>query len=598
MITHDKAHTFHIPVMGIGYTIDTPLKVAHYGISSVISLVDDILVEKMRKFYCEQFQLPFTAITSRSKDYRARRITAYLDLISTLATSRFKALVNSVAKDGIQVKKYMDMLPSSSDLKRGFYRMLDEGKQKKEILEWVQRHLSMGDIDVNIMTKLDRENYRGHQQQPVEFNDAHAALRGFAQSKLRSSLILSAGMNPKLYAYMEAFDDFYPTENGSPRKKITLKVSDYRSALIQGAYLAKKGLWVSEYRVESGLNCGGHAFATDGYLLGPILEEFKQKRDTLIQSTHDVLVRGLKAKKRCYPQVPLPVKVSAQGGVGTPEEHQFMLEHYHLNSVGWGTPFLLVPEVVNVDPQTQQLLKNAREEELFLSNTSPLGVPFNTLSGNTKDKEKIMRILKGKPGSPCPKKFASNNKEFTTNSICTASRQYQRLKINELEEKKLPVEEYRRAYEQIIDKSCICVGLGTSTLLVNGLDTTKEGNGVSICPGPNLAYFSETISLKKMVDHIYGRTNVLKRSDRPNMFIKEIKLYIDYFKKQVKNTKPLQERQMKYLEKFHKNLIEGIGYYKDLFSTVATKPAGNKANLLYDLQVLEQELNNLFLVEV
>jgi len=40
----NQAHTFHIPVMGIGYTIDTPLKVAHLGIDSVISLVDDQLI--------------------------------------------------------------------------------------------------------------------------------------------------------------------------------------------------------------------------------------------------------------------------------------------------------------------------------------------------------------------------------------------------------------------------------------------------------------------------------------------------------------------------------------------------------------------------
>ena len=48
MIHTNKAHTFHIPVMGTGYTVDTPVKVAHLGISSVISIVDDILIEKMR----------------------------------------------------------------------------------------------------------------------------------------------------------------------------------------------------------------------------------------------------------------------------------------------------------------------------------------------------------------------------------------------------------------------------------------------------------------------------------------------------------------------------------------------------------------------
>ncbi len=38
---NNSAHTFHVPILGIGFTIDTPLKVGRYGISSVISLVDD-----------------------------------------------------------------------------------------------------------------------------------------------------------------------------------------------------------------------------------------------------------------------------------------------------------------------------------------------------------------------------------------------------------------------------------------------------------------------------------------------------------------------------------------------------------------------------
>ena len=37
-------HMFHIPVMGTGHSIDTPIRVAHFGISSVISLVDDLLL--------------------------------------------------------------------------------------------------------------------------------------------------------------------------------------------------------------------------------------------------------------------------------------------------------------------------------------------------------------------------------------------------------------------------------------------------------------------------------------------------------------------------------------------------------------------------
>jgi hypothetical protein len=60
-----QTHSFHIPVMGIGYTIDTPLKVSQFGIDSVISLVDDILLEKLRKVYSEKFEIPYQEISNK-----------------------------------------------------------------------------------------------------------------------------------------------------------------------------------------------------------------------------------------------------------------------------------------------------------------------------------------------------------------------------------------------------------------------------------------------------------------------------------------------------------------------------------------------------
>ena len=36
-------HNFHIPVMGLGFTIDTPLKVAKYGINSTVSIMENSL---------------------------------------------------------------------------------------------------------------------------------------------------------------------------------------------------------------------------------------------------------------------------------------------------------------------------------------------------------------------------------------------------------------------------------------------------------------------------------------------------------------------------------------------------------------------------
>jgi len=483
------------------------------------------------------------------------------------------------------VLEYFNMLPDSSSLKQEFKRLTEKYLSISDLGDWLKKNLSMGSIDVNIMTKVDKDNYKGNEKLPVEYNDAHAALRGFANSELKSSIIFSAGMNPRLYSYIAQFDDFFPDKSGFIKKKIVLKVSDYRSALIQGRFLAKKGLWVSEYRVESGLNCGGHAFATEGYLMGPILAEFRDHRKELIQTVYDVLVQGLESLGRVVPDEILPVKVTAQGGVGTAREHEFLLDHYQLDSIGWGTPFLLVPEVTAVDPSTLEILEKAKEEDLYLSNTSPLGVPFNTLKGNTKDIEKFTFIEKGRPGSSCPKKYLALSREFQEKGICTASRQYQHLKLKELENENLPREQYELKFNKIVEKSCLCVGLGTSALLVNDLDTKVEGEGVSVCPGPNLAYFSERMSLKQITDHIYGRANMISRTDRPNMFVKELNMYLDYLKERVGEAKiSFDEKQQKYLLSFAENLREGIGYYQGLYNNLKEKFEESGKDILNGLQ--------------
>ncbi|MCX6231412.1 MAG: hypothetical protein NTZ33_07705 [Bacteroidetes bacterium] len=582
-------HNFHIPVMGIGYTIDTPVKVAHLGISSVISLLDDMLIEKMRAFYCNKFEIPYQEISNKVEDFRAKRITSYLNTIDKIVSAKFAELKNSASELGKDFERYIELLPDVSPIKQKFAEFQHDIHEKKEHLQWIINNLVVGNIDVNIMTKLDKANYLNGEMQTVEFNDAHAALRGFANSNLSSSIVLSAGMNPRLYAYFEKFEDFYPDENAFLKKKIILKVSDYRSALIQGKFFAKKGLWVSEYRIESGLNCGGHAFPTQGYLMGPILEEFKNNREELINSTFELYSASLKNQQRHCPQQPPLIKITAQGGVGTNQEHEFLLNYYQLNSVGWGSPFLLVPEVINVDEHTLQLLSDAKEKDLYLSDTSPLGVPFNTLRSNTKDVEKQDWINHGKPGSPCPKKYGAINME----GMCTGSRQYQRAKIKELDSLNLNADDYKKAYDKITVKSCICVGLGTTPLLVNDLDIKVEGNAVSVCPGPNLAYFDKIVSLKEMVDHIYGRTNLLRNHDRPNMFINELALYLNFLKTDIKNAdKPLSSKQIDYYNGFKNNLLIGIDYY---FSLVE-KLGKNNCNINLDLlQKHKQDLTDLII---
>lgn len=593
MSFNNNPHTFHIPVMGLGYSIDSPIKVAHYGISSVISLVDDISMEKMREFYCKKFNLPFQSIPSKTEDHRAKRITAYLNTVQEIVVKKFEDLKNSVSHTEEELDKYIKMLPDFSDLKLKFNQMINTGQMKQKLSDWLSENLVAGEIDVNIMSKLDRDAYAGDEKLPSIFSDAQSALRGFALSDLSSSLVLSAGMNPRLYSYLEEFEDFYPNAAMELKKKVILKVSDYRSAIIQGRFLAKKGIWVSEYRVESGLNCGGHAFATDGFLLGPVLEEFRNSKEQLIEAVHEIYVKALADKGKPVPEKPLLVKITAQGGVGSNTEHQFLLEYYNLDSIGWGTPFLLVPEATTVDEETLEVLCKAKEEDLYMSDVSPLGVIFNNVRGNGMDLKKEAQNKAGKYGFPCTKKYLALNPVPEKQTICTASKEYQRDKIQELKEQNLSEMEFEKQLGKITDKACLCNGLTASTLMANDLDVKMEGTAVSICPGPNLAYFSSLYSLKRMVDHIYGRTNVMERTDRPNFFVKEINMYIEYLGGKLEETvKPITDKQKKYFVTFYDNMEKGVEYYKQLFLNYKTQldDSTSKNNLMQDLENMKMEL--------
>lgn len=586
-------HSFHIPVMGIGFTIDSPIKVAHLGISSAISLVDDILCERMREFYSSKYGLPFTAIPSDSEDSRAQRITKYLNMVNAIVNQKFSQFKELVTRKQDELENFIALLPTTSELRIKLQQALQQSGSSA-ISELIEKHLRPGSIDVNIMTKLDKENYRNNEKLPSEFNDAHAALRGFALSELTSSLILSAGMNPRLYSYLEQFDDFYPSADSTFRKKIILKVSDYRSAIIQGKFLAKKGLWISEFRVESGLNCGGHAFASQGYLMGPILAEFSNNRSALQSELFGIYAQALQAKNKPVPATAPEMKLTAQGGVGTAEEHNYLMQRYHLDSIGWGSPFLLVPEAASVDEETIDLLANAGEEDYYLSDISPVGVMFNNVKGNSRDLEKQEKINLGKPGAACTKKFVLLNSEFTDRPICTASRQYQKQKIDDLNKKGLTGTEYQLEFNRITAKACICNGLGSSTLKSHGLDTKNEGAGVSVCPGPNLAYFNRKASLKEMVDHIYGRINLISSPHRPNLFVKELNMYLDYISKQFNETSGVPAtKTIDGWNEYLTNLTVGIEFYKQMFSSNTGWGKDTCVKTLQQLETSKQHLANL-----
>jgi len=585
-------HTFHIPVMGIGFSIDTPLKVARYGISSVISLVDDTLIEHMRKFYCNAYRVEYHEIKNDEHDHRARRITEYLNLLDSIVQKQFEDLKHSAFEPGTEITKYFELLPDSSPVRKSYNTMLTvkDPEEKHKLQELLREKIRPGSIDVNIMTKLDRTNYAPNGDElPEEFSDALSALRGYASSTLVSGIVLSAGFNRRLYAYLEKFKDFYADHAGAIKKKIILKVSDYRSCITQGKFLAKKGLWISEYRIESGLNCGGHAFTSNGYPLGPILEELKSKKEEFIASLRKIYEEALKLKNQISIHTPPDPKITVQGGIGTAQEDRFLREHYHVDGTGWATPFLLVPEVTNVDDKTLQKLADADEDDLYLSNSSPMGIPFNNLRTAESNLAQEQRVKENHPGSRCPRGHLCFNTEFTKQPICLGSRQYQKLKLDQLEHSKDPDKENQ--IQDVIVKTCICFDLGASALLKYGIQTTDKELTPAVCPGPNLAYFSKVMTFKEMVDHIYGRTNVLNAKDRPHMFIKELHIYINNFVDQLKHCKcTLTENQIKQFEEFKTNMLDGVAYYKKLFEKELRLAQDQKEKILNELKNLESKI--------
>jgi hypothetical protein len=561
-------HTFHIPVMGTGFTIDTPLKVAHWGISSVVSLVDDVLIEQVRRRLCQEHDQPCEPIEDHHDDARARRITAYLDLLDTLVQRRVEQVRRSAFEKGSDIVRYFEMLPSSPA--RDLYERMKTADPalRHGLQERLRELVKPGAIDVNIMTKLDRDHDRQGRPLPERCSDALSALRGFMNSRVDASVVLSAGMNRRLFSYMAEFADLHPDAAGELRKRIVLKVSDYRSALLQGKLLARLGLHVSEYRVESGLNCGGHAFGGRGQLLGPILDEFRREREQLADGLRRIRRQALDALGRGDQHgEPAPARVTVQGGLGEAHEDRLLRDRYQVDGTGWGSAFLFVPEAVSIDPASLRRLEAAGERDIELSGASPLGVPFWSLTTSASEEERRRRIDEGNPGSRCPKGYLVSDTEFTAKPICTASRAYQRRKLQQLASVALTEHDRARAEKAVLDKACICHDLAGGATGPAGLDDQAT---TAVCCGPNAAYFREAVSLEAMLDHIYGRARLALDPQRPHMLLKELSLHLDGLRRDVARlTDEPCERLAAAVAECRENLEAGVRHYAELGGAVA-----------------------------
>jgi len=567
---------FHIPVMGTGFTLDSALRVARFGISTVISLVDDRLIERVRRHYARELGVNAAAIGATEEDARARRITAYLDLVHDEVARQMAVIREAPLEPGTEKWRFFSLLPERSSLKARFreWEALPTGPAREQVARELAAAMEPGDVGVNIMTKLDAQHPGKSGEPRPEDSDAKAALRGFARSRLDGKLVFSAGINPALYSYLEEFACFSRDAEGRVKKPVVLKVSDLRSAVIQAKFLAKKGIEVEELRVESGLNCGGHVFPTEGKLLGPILQQFKEERGSFPAIFEPLLEQHAKAHGRVLHEAARNrrLAVTVQGGVGTQGEMRRLIDHYGADAVGWATPFLLVPEVVLLDEQTRSRLAAAGQEDLYVSDASPLGVRFMNLRGSSAEEWSRSRIDAGTPGSPCPKGYVKTNSEFGAEPICTASADYQGKKLAALGYDKPPRwDDANAEVRAIYGKQCICDQLGNGTL--RALGVTDKEPPVAVCPGPNLAYFDRSYSLEEMVDHIQGRGAPLTPASRPHMFAKELQLYLAKLDDLSGTaTGPKGERAV---EAFRDGLVAGLEHYAALLE----EPANEGENL-------------------
>ena len=212
--------------------------------------------------------------------------------------------------------------------------------------------------------------------------------------------------------------------------------------------------------------------------------------------------------------------------------------------------------------QIEKFFTAAKDEDVVLSEASPLGVPFWLLRNCESEQARLRRIAEGKPGANCPKRYARTNTEFTAMPVCLSSREYVKRKLEHLPTEGFSPEQLAFVTETILGRLCVCHELSGSVIAIHDIHPSVTP---LVCPGPNIADFSRTASLDEMVAHIYDRGSIMTRSDRPHTFLRELALYAEYLRKQL-GLLALQlcNSTLRYLQEFKENLLAGVRYYAEL----------------------------------
>jgi hypothetical protein len=160
--------------------------------------------------------------------------------------------------------------------------------------------------------------------------------------------------------------------------------------------------------------------------------------------------------------------------------------------------------------------------------------------------------------------------------ICTASRAYQRRKLNELAAADMPDDERNAAWEAVVAKACICHDLGGSATLPHGIDMAAV---TAVCCGPNIVNFSREYTLAEMLDHIYGRKPIPMPADRPHMFLRELALHLERLRDDPAANGAVAEAR--------ENMNDGIQFYREHAQEIAPE---DLARFREGLAVLQSQL--------
>ena len=140
----------------------------------------------------------------------------------------------------------------------------------------------------------------------------------------------------------------------------------------------------------------------------------------------------------------------------------------------------------------------------------------------------------------------------------------------------------------MLAKSCVCHDLAGTATRKNGIDPAATP---AVCCGPNIVNFFRVATLGEMVGHIYGRISLLRSTERPHMFLRELALYVDYLRHELAKQKTaVAANPPGSFRECVENLLSGVDYYRRCAGRLA---GASQARFIEQLDALQREVRDL-----